>query len=181
MIRLTKKADYAVFIMSFVARQAARPGGTADDGRRALLSAQELSSFSPLNKSLVANLLKDLARAGLLDSVRGARGGYRLARSAAEISLAEILFAVDGPLALVDCVHETERAIAASGPGPVIQPCPLGPMCSSRGPMLVLNDRIAQLLSDLRLDELSGLKSPGQSPFGQSPFEQSLRAEEITR
>ena len=95
MFRITKKADYAVFILSYLARRA------AEEGRDALVSAQELASFSALNKSLVANLLKDLTRAGFLSSVRGARGGYRLAASPREISLGAVLRAVEGPFSFV--------------------------------------------------------------------------------
>jgi Rrf2 family protein len=97
MFRITRKADYAVFILSFLARRAAQANS---DG---LVSAQELASFSSLNKSLVANLLKDLNRAGFLTSVRGARGGYRLAKPAETINLAGILEAVEGPFTFVEC------------------------------------------------------------------------------
>ena len=100
MFRITRKADYAVFILSFLARRRAEAG--ADE----LVSAQELASFSSLNKSLVANLLKDLNRAGFLDSVRGARGGYKLARAPQEISLASILRTVEGPFSFVECASE---------------------------------------------------------------------------
>ena len=110
MFRITRKGDYAVFILSHLARTAAE---RRDDP---LVSAQELASFSALNKSLVANLLKDLTRAGFLSSVRGARGGYRLARPPRSISLAQILKAVEGPFSFVECVHEDSN----ENPSPVV-------------------------------------------------------------
>jgi Rrf2 family protein len=115
MIRISKKADYAVFAMSYLARRAAHAEraqqGAAEPTTRdvPLVSAQEIANVSSLNKSVVANLLKDLGRAGLLDSVRGVRGGYRLARPAREISLAQILAVVDGPLSIVDCAQALLR------------------------------------------------------------------------
>jgi Rrf2 family protein len=154
MFRITRKGDYAVFILSHLARTA------AEGGEDALVSAQELASFSALNKSLVANLLKDLTRAGFLSSVRGARGGYRLARTPRSISLGQILQAVEGPFSFVECVHE--------GPEPHEQPvapptsegdpcCGLSPLCVSRSALVILHARIAQLLDELTLADLCGL------------------------
>ena len=100
MFRITKKADYAVFILAYLARRA------AVEGPEVLVSAQELASLSSLNKSLVANLLKDLTRAGILGSVRGARGGYHLSRPASQIHFAEILQVVEGPFSFVECAHD---------------------------------------------------------------------------
>ncbi len=147
MIRISRKADYAVFIMTYLAHSTKPHSGP--------VSAQRLSAFSRLNKSLVANLMKDLTRAGLLDSVRGVHGGYHLAAPASEIALGQILRAVEGPFALVDCVTE-----AGAGEDSSCR-CSLEPLCPSSGPMHVLHDRIAGLLDDLKLSELSGL---GNSP-----------------
>ena len=101
MLRISKKADYAVFLLGTIARQGAFPGGNAADS---VVSAHEIAKLAGLNKSVVANLLKEYARSGLLTSVRGLRGGYRLARHPADVSLAEILEVVEGKFVLVDCV-----------------------------------------------------------------------------
>lgn len=154
MFRITRKADYGVFILSFLARRAAEQG---DD---ALVSAHELASFSALNKSLVANLLKDLTRAGFLDSVRGARGGYRLARPAEQISLSEILRAVEGPFSFVECAHERP----AAGDSPDHVNCNLTGLCQSQGPLRVLHFRIQQMLANLKLPELAGLDALRELP-----------------
>ena len=74
MLRISKKADYAVFLLGAIARQGAYPGGRAED---AVVSAHEIARQAGLNKSVVANLLKEFSRHGLLESVRGLRGGYR--------------------------------------------------------------------------------------------------------
>ena len=155
MFRITKKADYAVFILAHLARKA------ATSGLATLVSAQELASFSALNKSLIANLLKDLTKAGILGSVRGARGGYHLARPAAEISLEEVLHVVEGPFTFVECAHDRlvpgEKLAPADGNDH--ENCDLTPLCGSRGPLLILHARISRMLKDLSLAELSGIAS----------------------
>ena len=171
MFRITRKADYGVFILSFLARRAAELGGDA------LVSAHELASFSALNKSLVANLLKDLTRAGFLDSVRGARGGYRLARPAEQISLSEILRAVEGPFSFVECAHDrpaggsadddADQARTADAPdagAPNHANCNLTGLCKSQGPLRVLHFRIQQMLANLKLPELAGLDTVRELP-----------------
>jgi len=106
MLRISKKADYAVFLLGAIARQGAYPGGSAADS---VVSAHEIARQAGLNKSVVANLLKEFARHDLLDSVRGLRGGYRLAHPPSEITLGQILEVVEGKFVLVDCVthHDT--------------------------------------------------------------------------
>ncbi len=137
-LRISKKGDYAVFIMGYLAQNGAVPDGD-------VVSAQEIADRSGLHKSVVANLLKDLTRAALLESVRGIRGGYRLAQPAADISLGRILQVVEGPFAFVDCATPDSDSA-----------CALMSFCPSKRPMQVLHDRIAALLEDLRLPELTG-------------------------
>ena len=87
MLRVTKLTDYATVVLTALA---ARPGD--------VLSAPELAELAGLEAPTVAKVLKPLAQAGLVDGFRGANGGYRLARDAAEISLVEIVEAMEGPL-----------------------------------------------------------------------------------
>jgi FeS assembly SUF system regulator len=67
------------------------------------LPAALIGEETRLELPTVSKLLKRLARAGLVESFRGAAGGYRLARSAQDISLAEIVEALDGPIGLTEC------------------------------------------------------------------------------
>lgn len=169
MIRISKKADYAIFIMT---RLALAADEAEQDRGDALLSAQGIARQSGLNKSVVANLLKDLTKAGLLNSVRGVHGGYRLAHPATEISLAQILVAVEGPFALVECAAHDEDCGGAPSSAASLLPgepaaaeqsgnlddslgCLLGAVCTSKGPLQLLHDRIVGLMQDLRLNELS--------------------------
>jgi FeS assembly SUF system regulator len=92
-MRLTHLADYAVVMMTAAARR--------DSGAR--LSATELSGETGVPLPTAQKLMGKLASAGLLSSARGAAGGFALARPAAEISLADIVEAVEGPIALTIC------------------------------------------------------------------------------
>lgn len=170
MLRISKKADYAVFLLGAIARAGAYPGGPAGD---AVVSAHEIARQARLNKSVVANLLKDFARHGLLESTRGLRGGYRLARAPSAIALADILEVVEGRFHLVDCVAHggTKNATAGSAlltlaPSQrerrAAEPdhehdCSLIAFCPSKAPMRIVHDRIAQLFAGIHLDELCSL------------------------
>ena len=92
-MRLSHLADYAVVLMTAAAR---RPAG-------ARLSATELSSDTGVPLPTTQKLMGQLAGCGLLSSVRGAAGGFALARPAQDISLADIVEAVEGPIALTMC------------------------------------------------------------------------------
>ncbi|HET7562123.1 MAG TPA: SUF system Fe-S cluster assembly regulator [Rhodanobacteraceae bacterium] len=92
MIRVSRLADYASVVMACLARH---PGE--------VLPAAQVGEETHLELPTVSKLLKRLAGAGLVESFRGAAGGYRLARAAREISLAEIVEALDGPIGLTEC------------------------------------------------------------------------------
>lgn len=96
MLRISKLADYATVLLTTMAAEPAR-----------LHSSQCLAEASRLEQTTVAKLLKQLGQAGLLTSARGAAGGYRLARAPAQITVADILLAVEGPVGLTECsVHQ---------------------------------------------------------------------------
>lgn len=97
-MRLSNLADYAVVIMSAAARHC---GG----GR---VSASELAAETALPAPTVQKLVSRLTAAGLLRSVRGAGGGLQLARPAAAITLADIVEAVEGPIALAACMENED-------------------------------------------------------------------------
>ena len=92
-MRLSHLADYAVVLMTAAARRHA--------GER--LSATELSADTGVPLPTTQKLMGQLAASGLLTSARGASGGFALARPAGEISLADIVEAVEGPIALTMC------------------------------------------------------------------------------
>src|SRR3954462_1824854 len=101
-MRLSHLADYAVVLMTAAAR---RPAG-------ARLSATELAGETGVPLPTAQKLMGQLAACGLLSSARGAGGGFALARPAAEISLADIVEAVEGPIALTMCSDSNNHECA---------------------------------------------------------------------
>lgn len=94
-MRLSSLADYAVVTMAAAARHC---GG----GR---ITAAQLSEETGLPQPTVQKLVSRLSAAGLIRSMRGAQGGFKLARPAAAISLADVIEAVEGPIAMTACVE----------------------------------------------------------------------------
>lgn len=103
MIRITKQTDYGIVLLTYLAAHPERQ-----------LNAPELAAETRLPLPMVSKILKLVAREGLLTSHRGVKGGYGLARQAEEISMAEIIAALEGPIAITECIsvegdcsHET--------------------------------------------------------------------------
>ena len=114
MLALTKKTGYGLIAMTHLA-------GLGED---ALASARESADRFGVPLSLLMNVLKQLSAAGFIESVRGARGGYRLGRDPGEISLAELITAVEGPIRLAECVAR-EREVADDEPCRLLDRCPI--------------------------------------------------------
>ena len=130
-MRLSNLADYAVVTMSQAARHC---GG----GR---VSASELAAETGLPAPTVQKLVSKLVGAGLLRSVRGAGGGLQLARPAAAISLADIVEAVEGPIALTACVEGTD--------------CSVDNECRVRPHWPLVNETLRRALADISLVQLA--------------------------
>ncbi len=97
MIRMSKQADYGLVLMTQFVRSVERKRN---------LSARELARQTRLPLPMVSKVLKALAREGLLLSHRGPSGGYSLARKPEHISVAEVLIAVEGPIAVTECLDD---------------------------------------------------------------------------
>ena len=93
MFRLNKLTDYGIVLMAHVAR---------GDGRMPH-TARSLSGATKLPLPTVGKLLRQLSDSGLLSSHRGVKGGYNLARAAEEISVADIILALEGPIGFTEC------------------------------------------------------------------------------
>lgn len=141
MIRFSKMADYGVLLLGHFARSPEE-----------LTSTTELAETYHMPRTVVANLLKEFCKAGLLESRRGLHGGYRLARSPEEVSLLDLLSVVDGPVQLIDC--------AADDLGSVGPACEYEDVCLSRSPMVAVNRRIVAFLESLTLAELMAESAP---------------------
>jgi FeS assembly SUF system regulator len=137
MIRMTKQTDYGFVLLT---RLAAEPG--------AAMNAPELAAETKLPLPMVSKILKLLVRQGLLASHRGVKGGYALARPAAEIHAAEILRALEGSVALTVCIE--------GSPGE----CDREPFCTVRGPWQRINKAVFEALAGVTLAELAGMTAP---------------------
>jgi FeS assembly SUF system regulator len=133
MMRIGKLTDYATVILATLANERSR-----------LLNAGTLAERTHIAAPTVAKLLKQLQRAGLVDSARGTRGGYQLSRSPDAISAAAILDALEGPIALTDC---------SVGIGN----CCLEHSCQVSRTWQRLYAAIRKSLSDISLAQLAGL------------------------
>ena len=94
MLKLTKKADYALMAMKHF----------AENAQRGALSAKDVADSYGIPPEALAKILQRLAKAGLLHSQHGIKGGYTLARPAHAISAFEVIQAIDGPLFITSCV-----------------------------------------------------------------------------
>jgi len=136
MLSLTRKSDYALVAMVSLAQQAPEAA-----------SARELAAQLRLPLAALRNILKDLTRRGLLESTQGASGGYRLSRPAYEITLADIIRAIEGPVRLTSCCE------ADSSPGS--DACRREDSCRIKATVQGLNQKISAFLGDVKLSELA--------------------------
>lgn len=132
-LRLTSLADYAVVVMSAAAR--------AQPGER--LSAAIVAERTGVPLPTVQKLMGRLAQSGLLASARGTGGGFELARPAGGISLADIVEAVDGPIAMTACVDEQRHD------------CGLETACRVRSHWPAVNGAIRGALAGVSLETLA--------------------------
>jgi FeS assembly SUF system regulator len=141
MFRLSKLTDYAVVVLVRLARDEARasiPG--------AVQTSPGISNATGIPEPTVAKVLKAMAGKGLVTSLRGARGGYRLARRLDSIPVAEVIEAIDGPIALTACVD---------GGG-----CESQCLCPMRGRWDPVNDAIRAALGAITLADMESAAMP---------------------
>ncbi len=138
MIKLSKMTDYAVVCLGMLAR---RPGSS--------MSATELSKETGLALYTVQKLLKLLvSKSDFIKANRGALGGYMLNRNSSEISVVEIIEALDGPITLTSCVDKSESFCEASD------------ICFLGGKWNKINEIIRKSLNDISLKELLSYETP---------------------
>jgi FeS assembly SUF system regulator len=133
MMRINKLTDYATVVL---ARMAAAPAR--------LHTAAELAGDTRVSLPTVSKILKKLHRAGLVDSARGACGGYQLSRPPAQISAAAILDALEGPVAITECSGKGSR-------------CGIEHVCRISPTWRRINGAIRNTLNDVSLAQLAGL------------------------
>lgn len=137
MLRMSKLTDYGIVIMSYLAKTPKK-----------MQSAAEIADNVEIAPPTVSKILKILTREGFLISQRGLKGGYSLALSADDISVADLVDALEGPIALTECSY-------AKGV------CQQERSCSVRQNWLRINQAIHATLDGIRLAQMNGTISPG--------------------
>jgi Rrf2 family protein len=137
MLKLTKKADYGLMALKYLAEHPETPA----------MSAKDLADAYGIPAQLLAKVLQRLTKTGLLRSHAGMNGGYALARDAREISAFEVILAIDGPFFITSCTK------GAKG-------CDLTPNCTIKEPLARVNDTIAGVLKSISIQDLSEQEHP---------------------
>ena len=126
MLKLSKKTDYAIILLTHLAEHVAP------------VSAHEVAGFYKLPYPMVANILKELVYSGMIESTRGQRGGYHLARPTDQINLSEIIKITDSTFELVECVHDEDL-------------CKVHQCCPTRLPLISLHNKIQHFVEETTL------------------------------
>lgn len=140
MLRISKLTDYAILMMVELTREGE------------MLSAQALAERIHVELPTASKVLKLLAGGGLLESYRGANGGYRVGRSARDISVAEVIAAIEGPIAMTEC--SVEEGL-----------CSQEDSCELRGNWQRISLAVAGALQAVSLAEMSAPMSPAYDPL----------------
>ena len=151
MLRLSKKTDYGLLALQHLATEAFTAGA----------SARTIAERYDIPVELLAKILQQLARLGFVAAQKGAHGGYHLARPAGAISLAEVVEAIDGPLAITACGRKDDQCDQFAG-------------CTVRDPLSRVRDRIVTVLRTTTVADMADeegtfplmltKKEPGGSP-----------------
>jgi len=139
MLRLSKKADYALIAMNHLARK---------QGDSASTSARDIAERYDIPIELMAKVLQRLVRMGLLVSTQGTRGGYMLSRPSGSISVADVIQAIDGPFTVTACSSEKHD-------------CEQYTKCNVRGPLWQIRERIVATLGTVSIAEMASDSESG--------------------
>ena len=132
MVRLGKLTDYGLLLLTCIARTPAA----------SLRTARDLAKETRLPLPTVSRLLQELLKSGLLVSHRGTKGGYALARKPREISVVDVVAALEGPIALTECSTE------------VTGMCDLEPSCPIKSNQRVINQAVQGVLETITIADL---------------------------
>ena len=148
MLRLNRMTDYAIVVLGALAHRHGDVVATA-----------HLAELTGLAQPTVAKVSKILLAADLVETQRGVRGGYRLIKASADISLVDIVEAMEGPIAVTDCVDEAQAASAISD------------FCFMSSPSSHVNLAIRNALNDVSLEDLTDPAQLFSSPVSPSIIE----------
>src|SRR2546425_52044 len=135
MLRLSKKADYALIAMKHLALR-------GDRRSQASSSAREIAELYDIPIELMAKVLQRLVGRGLLASHQGTRGGYQLSRLPRQITVADVIQAIEGPVTVTACSTEDVQ-------------CEQFAKCNVRDPLWRVRERILAALGECTIAELA--------------------------
>ena len=136
MVSLTKKTEYALIAMTHLFRR-----------QEGVVSAREIARDSGVALPMITNILKRLAHAEFIASERGARGGYELSRPLEEISLHELITAIEGPFQFVQCTPHGHSSAAGT--------CELEPTCPIRMSAQRIHEKLETFFKNVSLAEIA--------------------------
>ena len=132
MLKLTKRSDYGLIALRHLA--VAGPAG--------VVTAKEISDTYRIPQPLLSKVLQTLTRSGMLSAEQGARGGYRLAKPANQITTLDVVRTIDGPVILTSCSTHGNT-------------CDQNDFCTVKAPLGVVHDEILKLLDSITVADLS--------------------------
>ena len=156
-MQLNRLTDYAVIVLSYLARTPRTDGGDNLAGDFVLASSAQIAEETAIPSPTVAKLLKMLSKSDLVTSQRGIAGGYFLSRKPTEISVAEIIRAVEGPIALTACVDGNEGDCSSES------------FCAMRGNWDQVNRAVTDALESVSLVEMRPMFPNLSASLGQLP------------
>jgi Rrf2 family protein len=151
MLKLTKKADYGLIALKFLAEHPETPA----------LSAKDIADAYGIPAQLLAKILQQLTRKGLLRSHAGMNGGYALALDASRISAYEVILAIDGPFFITSCTKGAKS-------------CELTPSCTIKEPLARVNETIAGVLKSISIQDLA------EKELAASPAREAIKLVSLT-
>ena len=131
MVKLSKKLEYA--LISLKALQEKQSGS--------LTSAKEISNVYGAPFDVVSRVLQNLNQGGIVKSIQGVQGGYHLLKNLDEVTFHELIELIEGPLALVKCIHDNDA-------------CEMVKSCNIISPVALLNDKINEFYKTIKISDL---------------------------
>ena len=142
MLKLSKKADYALMALQYMAT--VQNGEMNAFNIHRVVNTKEIAEEHLIPLELLAKVLQTLAKHEMIESQNGPKGGYVLAREPRDISIAQVLEAIEGRLGIADCYHEKDdRAL-----------CEQMEHCNIRTPLLKVQESIMQLLNSMSIEDM---------------------------
>lgn len=131
MLKISRKVEYGIIALKHLYLQ------------DSLCKSKEISEKFSIPTEIMAKILQGLARAEFLNSIKGASGGYKLARKASDISIKDIIEAIDGPMGIVDCVLKKDS-------------CPQSIMgvCNIQIPLIQVQEKLCDFFTNITLMDL---------------------------